>query len=422
MSPKNKETRQRIILVGSVIATIVLMVVAYYWKPLKAQWQLSLASRAFGRRDYAQSHEHLEQAIRLRPKHAETHFRLARVYRHLDQPSRAAEHLMLAEKFGGNPQHTQREQWLMLAQRGRIRDAAPHLGELLATADEDQREICEAYVRGYLANLRLTEAEHLLTAWTKDFPEDAEAWFLKGSFHKITSNFSEAADAYRRATQLSPGRVETKLQLSEMLVELRQIEENHRVLEECLTVEPDNPAVLMAWARSQQSQGDLEAAQATLQKLLKFQPKDLDAQILSGQIALAQQSYEEAIRLLAGAIVERPHDTSARYALANAFMATGRTAEATPHLDFIAQAQASMSRLEDLVVKAVDEPQNAPLRFEIGSIAWRIGPADDAARWMLSVLELDPHHRGAHQVLAEYYKQIGQSDLALQHYQFAYPE
>jgi predicted Zn-dependent protease len=311
-------------------------------------------------------------------------------------------HLQLARKYGADESQLEREQWLLAAQLGRMREAEPHLAELLSSTGDDQREACEAYVRGYLANLRMFEAQQLLTAWTRDFPADQEGWFLQGSIHEKQSNFVEAADAYRRAAELAPARIDVKLRLSDMLAELRQTDESHRLLAECLTALPDDPAVLLAWSTSLQSRGQLAEAEQSVRKLLRIEPRHVEAQILLGELLVVQQKFDEAIELFSAALAQRPHDTTVRYHLAKALSARGREAEAKPHLDFVAEAQEPIGRLDGMVLKAVQNPRDAALRFDIGSILWKYGSPDDAVRWMRSVLELDPEHRGAHQILAEY--------------------
>jgi predicted Zn-dependent protease len=167
--------------------------------------------------------------------------------------------------------------------------------------------------------------------------------------------------------------------------------------------------------------GHLAEAKQSARKLLELAPRNVDAQILLGGILLALQEYDAAIESLTAAVAHRPRQMTARYNLARALMARGRESEAKPHLDFVAAAQGPLERLDDMVLQAVANPQDAALRYEIGSILWKFRSPDDAARWMRSVLMLERGHRGAHLVLAEYYQSLGQTELANRHAQASQP-
>ena len=65
--------------------------------------------------------------------------------------------------------------------------------------------------------------------------------------------------------------------------------------------------------------------------------------------------------------------------------------------------------------KLITQPEDAELRYQIGSTLLRYDSPSDGLGWLLSVLDVDPHHRPTHAVLAEYYAGKGNEKLAEHH-------
>jgi tetratricopeptide (TPR) repeat protein len=112
----------------------------------------------------------------------------------------------------------------------------------------------------------------------------------------------------------------------------------------------------------------------------------------------------------------------AHEALGRTLRALGRADESKDHFDFVEQAQPEIARLNRLLRESIARPGDAELRYEAGTILFRYGPPDDAAKWMHAVLELKPDHAGAHRALAAYFESRGDRAKALFHRRFAGPE
>jgi tetratricopeptide (TPR) repeat protein len=220
--------------------------------------------------------------------------------------------------------------------------------------------------------------------------------------------------AYRAGLKLAPERTTMRRRLAEVLVELREFDEAGELLERCAREDPQDPRVAIARANCLFVQGEVDRAREVLGRQASA-PPDFEAQRLSGEIELAQGRFQQALEHLEKAARQRPNDATVRNALGRTLRALGRADEAQAHFDYVAQAEASLSRMERQLRLAVERPDDAGLRYEIGTTLLQYGSPEDGAKWLRTVLELDPNHRGAHQALAAYHQACGNWDRAGYH-------
>lgn len=381
---------------------------ALAWDPIVGSWHLARGRSLLMVRTPAAALEQLEAAGDLRPRDAEVPFLMARALRRLGRFQESERSLAQAERLGLNPERSHRERILIAAQAGRLREAEPHLPRLLQQAEDDGAEICEAFVLGYFANLRLNEAMRLLDAWAADHPLDAEPYFMRGYAYQATSEYASAIEQYRHGLTLSPGRTEMRRRLADILSEGGEPDAAASEYRRCLSENPQDAAATVGLAKILFRQGDAPAAEDVLRPVLERhsgQPSDLmEAWSLAGEIALAQGRYEDAARHLERAAEFQPYDTKVRYSLAKALGALGRVEEAQGHFRYVAEAEEPLNRMERQLERALREPQNAELRYEIATTMMKYSDPDAATRWLHSVLELNPHHAGARRTLDEYFK------------------
>ncbi|HID75668.1 MAG TPA: tetratricopeptide repeat protein, partial [Planctomycetaceae bacterium] len=389
------------------------------WRPALVAWHHGQARRWLERREDRQALESLQAALRLNPEDAETHFLLARVYRRLGELDRVPMLLRRAGRLGGDRQRADREMWLLMARLGRLREAEPHLAELLTDPRDEGMDICEAYVQGYFANLRIREAMQLLEAWQKDFPHDPQSHFMRGFLMQGLGRWRDAEQAYRQGLELDPGNVAMRCALGEVMVEMGRFTEAQKVFQECRKQQPDNPRVLYALAGCLYRQGTTERAREVLEELLAQAPEHFEGRRLMGEIQLALGNFQAAVEHLRLAIEQRSYDTTTHNALGQSLRALGKTEEAQAHFDYVARAEASLQRMERQLQLVVERPTDTQLRYEIGMTLLQYGSPHDGAKWLRSILELDPGHRPAREALAAYYEACGDPQQAAYHRQLA---
>lgn len=315
------------------------------------------------------------------------------------------------------PNHdVEREEWLALAQSGQMRDAQPHLAELLINPGEDGAEICEAFVNGYFLTNQFNKALELLSTWEAAFPQDSQPHFFRGKYEEGRANFSEAVNAYRQGLLRESDRHELRLGLSRCLIALHQHEEASMLLDSLKAETPNHPDVLETLGRCLLQRGEMEKSLEVLNQLLNQDPRHVNARLLIARCYLEGRRYQEALSLLTELVAERSFDIEVRYSLAQALQAVGDTQHAAEEFRFVTVAREAISharKMADTVISK--EPSNADLRYQIGVILLKYESPEAGAGWLRSALEFAPDHPRANLALAEYYKQRGFLDLAKSH-------
>jgi tetratricopeptide (TPR) repeat protein len=382
------------------VAIVLSLVVLFTWRQCLVQWHHHMARQRLATRENHQALAPLQAALRLDPEQAETFHLLARAYRRLGHEEKAFTYLNRAKTLGGESTRIDRERWILLAQLGRLREAEPHLAELLMDPRDDGADICEAYVQGYFTNLRVRDAVELLDVWQKEYPEDAKPHFMRGYLLHSLGKLPASASAYRSGLQLNPQETNMRCQLAEVLMEQNEYAEAGRLLELCVNQEPNNPDILIVQAQCLFRQNDAKQAEKNLRQILSTNPGHFMAHRLFGEIELALGHFEQALSHAETAVGLRPFDTTAHNTLGNALRALGRGDEAKPHHDYVAEAETSLGRMERQLREVVDQPENVQLRYEIGVTLLKYGSPADGIKWLRSVLELQPDHQLTRKALA----------------------
>lgn len=387
----------------------------WQWPSLARAWHVRQARAALRVGDTAAAFEHLSRVPAGAREDPEYQFLLGRVYRRRGEMTKAGEHLKRALDLGLPADRIRREQWLAYAQAGQMREAEPHLAEMLTEAGPDGPEICEAFANGYYRNYQFGRAFQILDAWQKDYPDDPRPWVFRAVFHEHMMNWKDAEVAYREALKRSPGRRDWQLDLAKVLVKLHRHKEANALFEQVASQSPDDPELLIGWAESLIEQGQYEAARPKLQRLLQLQPEHVWGRIQLGALELAAGHPQKAAELLRPLVQSRPWNVTARYNYASALRLLGRTEEARQHMQFVAEGQKQLSRVRSLMEKVATDPRNVQWRFEIGRILLKYDAPEDGAGWLKSVLNIDPNHIPTHRLLADYYERTGRPELAEVH-------
>jgi tetratricopeptide (TPR) repeat protein len=404
---------RRYLVVGVLVAALAAVVVL--WHPLLIEWRVCRASRLLRERNNDRALTELRAALRIAPDRPETLLMLARTHRRLGNLERVPALVRRAKSVGGDPGLAQREMWLLLAQSGRLREAEPHLAELLRDAGDDGPDICEAYVQCYFANLRINEANQLLDAWQKDYPQDAQPHFMRAYLLQGLGSMEEAVAAYRQGLEIAPGETIMRCRMAQGLAKLGELDQAAELLRRCAEEAPQNAEVLMSWGDCFFMQGDTDQARQILEQLLDHAPDHFEAKRLLGEIELADGRFQEAVDHLQVAVDLRPYDTTSHNALGRALRGLGRADEAQPHFDYVAEAEQPLSLMERQLREVVERPDDLELRYQIGATLLKYGSPEDGAKWLRTVLELHPDHAEANLALAAYYEARGDWRKALVH-------
>lgn len=395
---------------------IVLVLIAVVLVPqVELCYQLFAARRALKLREATLAIEHLRRAEQLSPNNSETQFLLGRAFRRLGELDLVRTHLERAWKLGFPEKTVKREEILAMAQAGQLREAEPHLSELLVSPGEDGPEICEAFAKGFYLTYRLGHAFSLLEVWQADFPSDPQPLFMRGMLESLEGNQVKGVESLRRARTLAPTRRDIQNSLADLLVKAHEYQEAEDLLRPLLKGDPDNPVLIVQLGTCLMERGELEQSRELFEQAIRLKPDAPTARLAMGQLELRLGHPELAIGWLEPLAAERPYDPQTRFSLASTLQSFGKSEEAKEHFRFVEQAQKAVARMHNMMDQVKKRSDDVELRHEIGMILMQYESPSEGARWLRSVLELQPKHRPTHAALAEYYRSIGNAKLAQQH-------
>jgi TolB-like protein/DNA-binding winged helix-turn-helix (wHTH) protein/Tfp pilus assembly protein PilF len=149
-----------------------------------------------------------------------------------------------------------------------------------------------------------------------------------------TPGESAAADReYARALALNPSRAATQVRYAAHLLQTGRVQEGRDRLEQARVLAPRSADVITEMAWMEMSAGRLDAASALAGDALRYQPDFPFARYVLGQVALRRAAPQDAIAQFEFARVTSGQAPKYIAALAGAYLAAGRPADAARALD-----------------------------------------------------------------------------------------
>jgi len=401
MSKKKQPRRNRfwLFVVGGIAAILAVLFA------LRGEIVASRARASLSERDLDSALWWLNVGKRISPKNAECEFLLARLARKKSDVVSMREHLSKAGDLGYSPKLVQREMWLALAQSGSLRDAEPHLHEMFRDQQGDGREICEAFVLGYLSVYRLDEARGLLAEWINGFPDDPQPYFLRGIISSDQQDWKPAEEDLRMAIQCKPDHMAAHLGLANVLTEIKRPEEaiqHYRIASTDKEVGASASVGLAVCLDSSLDQTD--EALKVLQEVLEKDPINVEALVETAKIQFAAGNYQQTYDLLAPVVSQHSRDFDLRHLYATALSKVGKKDEAKEEFAIVRKAKVELDRANKMASKVTLAPSDIDLRLEVAQIYLKYSSEREGLLWYWSVLDIDPDNRSAHLALAEYYE------------------
>lgn len=383
--------------------------------PLLTWYYVHKAKVAEERRGWTVAADWLESAVKASPSNAQIRLKLARMYRRLGRYEEMDRQLRLASEAGLSQERVILEQRLALAQAGQLVDVERYLAGLLAEPHEDAEEVSEALVNGYCINLNFEQAQSLLTAWEADFPNTPEIHVRRGFIDESLRDWAGAVEHYRRALEAAPYRTDARLHLALCLTELGSAEQAEVEFRRCLEEWPSSTEALLGLGAALIERKSFDEARRTYRRVLRQDKSNLEARRGLGRIALLEKQPREALEWLEPLAVERPYDANTRYLLAQACREAGDVTAAQEHFRLLAEFEEPRRRLTELFDLVPANPDDLELRFELGKLLLMHESPQGGAAYLESVLRVQPHHREARRLLADYYTQQGDERRASEH-------
>lgn len=376
------------------------------------------------------SAQHLDKALTLAnyaiaagPASASDQILLSRIQRKQGNLEAFEQSLAKALELGATIRSIEIERLLAQAQSGRIEGIQSQLDRLLVTGESDGREVLEAYVNGCLAAARLTQAATLISGWEKAFPDDGQPNYYRGRLLMFYGKNTEAAAALKLTLQKQPDHFAAAYLLGQILLQENRPEEaliQFRLAQNM----SHNAACKIAESKALRSLGHVEEARKILQQTVKLSAEQtrksfqrvgdryegLPAQMELGNLELAINEYEEAVKWLDEVLAKNPGDLSSRHARGIALRGAGRTEEAARELQAVKDARIALrevDRLGDMVNK---NPNLIEERVRIAELYITHESKLTGEYWLKTALARAPTHKHAHSLLAELYDNYAKTD------------
>lgn len=316
-----------------------------------------------------------------------------------DSPDRGFERLEWAIRLGGAGEEASRVRLAQaLVERGRFREAEPHVAALLA------RDAGHAAARLELARLRLFEGrlgeagEALAPCLTNPFTARSAAQLL-GQVRGREGNVAEAdrwtrkaagmgrpfdwPDPYQREVQAWRGDGARRAEQINGLLARQRFTEADALLAEALARRPEDPELLLLAGRSLLQQRRCPEAEARFREHLRVVPDSLNGLTQLALALLCQQRWADAVPVLERSVALKPDFAQAHGNLGVARSQLGD------------RAGAIRSYREALRCSPGDARQHAALAEELA----RAGDGEEARSHARQALQLDPGSERAKAVL-----------------------
>lgn len=414
-----------------------------------------------------------EEVIKLSPDFIHCYIRLATLYIYEDKPAEAARVL----KSAGEKDPPNVLVWRFLA------EAQVAAGDLPGAVDSMKRAVYldpsstanTLFLVGLMNRAgQGDEAEKYLEQGLEKHPADAERWtfllatfyvdhdmkldraveLLKGALedypdsHMLVStlgmawlkkqSYPEAAAAFRRAFELDPENLGTRIYLSLALERDGHLDDAEKELRDMLKDKPDDDGLQVELGRflvrTHRRPGD---GLALIRKAAAAHPDDAGNQLALAGACTSLKAYDEAVRILAGILKKDPAFLLARYQLANTYdemkdYARAETelrgvlktnpndAEAANALGYMfAEQSIKLDEAEKLIaISIAQEPENGAYLDSMGWVFFKRGDLQHALEFLKKAIGRE-RDAVISEHLGDVYVKLGQMDLALQRYEEA---
>jgi tetratricopeptide (TPR) repeat protein len=375
---------------------------------------LSLARNGLAAGDFVSADKWLTIAESAGADSGESAFLRARLNRKIGQLTEMAAALLRARDAGFSESRIRLEHLLAQGQNGNVAPLESRLADLLV-AGEDLSEICEAFISGCLMTYQLDEALLLLEKWLADFPENAQAHFLRGRIYEYRSQTKVAETEYRLATEFSPRHCAARYGLGRLLTDTDPTEAISQ-FELCARYHVNPQPGLVAVSRCQRLTGNLVEARQAIERAIDSNPENVElawrllgepaetshaqAPAEFGQVLLAMKELEGAEKWFLQALESHPNDWRTRFSLATAQRQLGKLDEAAVHLARVEKTRTALAACDTAFDSLRSDSENVEARFLIGETLLKYVSERQGRIWLQSVLRYSPSHEGARKLLA----------------------
>lgn len=269
------------------------------------------------------------------------------------------------------------------------------------------------------------DAAKLVNELVKRFPRSADAWVMKGEYHRQRSEFSAGAAAFKKAIAIEPENINAHLGAAMMLIAEKKYDEGERHLDTVLKIIPRHPLAnylkgVMAYQQHkysaaeddlnqvlavasnyapaylllgaiQYNNGEFEQAAESLKHFLNASPGNLPARKMYAATQLKLKQPEHAIETLDVALKQNGNDPQLLSLMGSAYMQKGDPAKGVEYLKKAAEASPETAKTRtQLALGYLAAGESGQAVSQLQS-AVDLGQGDDQADILLILTHLQRH-------------------------------
>lgn len=322
-----------------------------------------------------------ERAVRLAPANEDAVAVLAGIYQ--SQGDTAKAQALLEQAVRRIPDTVDLR--LVLAQiylkQSRRADAEAELVKIVALRPADKAARVRL-AQFYAQTNQPDAAERTLRQAIKDLPDERDLKLSLVDFLAARRGRDAAEKELKSMIAAAPGDNDMQFALAKFHQEGKDFAKAEAVYRGLIAKEQQNPAGLVArdrLAALRLQQGDAPGALALVNEVLAKSPRDDDALLIRGTIALGKNDPRGAIADLRAVLRDQPNAEGVLRALARAHLANGEPAVA-----------------EETMRHAVEaNPKNAQLRLDFAKLLAQLGKPDQAKAVVAELVKEKPEDLGA---------------------------
>jgi tetratricopeptide (TPR) repeat protein len=362
----------------------------------------------------------LHGAEESRPDRADVQYLLAVSKRRSGHLGEVMQHLHRAEALGWRKKDLKRQRMMMLFQMGSLHQAEPYLLKLIddGAPDETAEEVYDALVRGYLTEFRVREAAVCLEHWIQWRPRSILPRIWRTEIYGAVNDIEQLQAELGEILRIDPRRLPQRISLANSLLDVSRVEQALAQYEIGQQQAPHDARVLLGLGLCHQRLGKTAEARRELESALGGQLDDaqrLNALMALGELASEATDLDQASRHFDAAVRLAPYEPAPVYAFGTTLSKMGEPELAKQHLERSGVLSQQAERLKEINRELIGFADDAALRVEAARIMRRQNRKEEAARWMISALRYEPTLREAHDVLADYFEEQGDVELAQRH-------
>ncbi len=259
----------------------------------------------------------------------------------------------------------------------------------------------------------IAEALQITQQLTADFPQNPDALEVAARAQLVLGSAAEAAALWQKCLTLNPRYAYAYAGLGTVAVRKGELRPAVDQFRRALELDPRAAQTRLDLAQALLDLGELDEAARVLQDQLRQHASSAEAQVLLGMIALQQEDAAAARTHYAAAVASQPRHAGARLGLANAYTRLGQTDLARETLAEFHQLRGQERQARQNTLRGYDD--TAALGEELANVcmnASRIyhaaGQASIAERLWRRAAAVQATHIESRQALAWMHQQRGQ--------------